>query len=520
MKKMNLLETLKLKRSLNKREKILIAVLVLVIVFLLVFRFVIRPQHKKLQEITEEKIEYEEKSSYMRSILEKENEVYNEWDNLYNKRALIMRKHFSHIDQPQIIYMLNELLDNDDLEILDIKFERPYDEEIEESTVQVMDIAIPYRSTYDDFLDTIRKISVNEKRFLISELIMDQDDEFVVGDLNLKVYGLEGIDGIDKQASDVEIVLNGGKSSPFEMFDSYIDIKNQNYNDDSNDNKNYDYSSSSNNISNDSGSINKYSDKYNDQYNNKDKDDKKNDSKDKVEKKDDKNNNKDKDDKKDDLIGQEEKYEKKVLEDFENISSHFDSYNNFISKSINKKSGKYSLRLEYNIPDSKDKNKILLDLKDRNITMKAAPYTMGIWVYSYNYSPITLGFQFKGQVDEKLELDLCKRIFWKGWKYLEIVPPQDRTLYPLQLENIYLESAHNSQERGVLLFDKLEANYSKENKETGGYFDFYIVKKDDTLDKISIKAYKTKNKKNIIMEYNEIKNENEIKEGRILVIPR
>ena len=94
---------------------------------------------------------------------------------------------------------------------------------------------------------------------------------------------------------------------------------------------------------------------------------------------------------------------------------------------------------------------------------------------------------------------MSKGINWIGWDYIEANPPQDLSLYPLQLDRIYLELSFNRDDFGVILFDKLEAKYPKDTNKTKEKFTFYIVEKGDTLNKISLKNYGTINKKNLII---------------------
>lgn len=161
-----------------------------------------------------------------------------------------------------------------------------------------------------------------------------------------------------------------------------------------------------------------------------------------------------------------------------------------------------------------------MDLSNRNITIKYPPTTIGLWVYSYGYSPITLGLRMKGQVGEKIDIELSKGISWLGWNYIEASPPADLSLYPLDLDKVYIELEYNRNDWGVLLFDRIEANYPGGNSIMNESFTFYIVEKDDTLDKISMKFYGTTNKKNIIMKFNELNSDKDIREGKVLAIPK
>ncbi len=111
-----------------------------------------------------------------------------------------------------------------------------------------------------------------------------------------------------------------------------------------------------------------------------------------------------------------------------------------MSKSNNSKSNKHSLRLEYNILALEEENRAYIDLTDKNIILKYPPTSIGMWVYSYSYSPSILGgYVLKEQNGQELiEVELSKGIDWVGWKYIEASPPEDIFLYPLQLEKKYM----------------------------------------------------------------------------------
>ncbi|NLJ78031.1 MAG: LysM peptidoglycan-binding domain-containing protein [Tissierellia bacterium] len=417
----------------------------------------------------------------MNSLLQREDDIHREWDEIYKQKSAILGRYFSSIEQPQIIYILNDLLDNKLMEILDLRFDRPYEEQVGESMVRVMDISIPYKSTYNNLLDTVKKISTNEERIFISDLTIDgNDDGSISGDLKLKIYGLGEISGMEREPGDVRIISDGEKLSPFEVFDGYIRLDDEPADD-------------GGSRAGESGSRTDYrpGQEHWDGY----------------------------------VSGvAQDDYESKLLEDFDDGKFYFDaSHNNIkggLSKVSNAKSGKYSLKLEYNIASARDVNRAYIDLEHRDIIVETAPYTLGIWAYSYRYSPIILGLQFRSQIGERLEINLSRNIYWKGWRYLESIPPQDASLYPLKLERIFLELPNDRDEYGIMLFDKLEANYLRGDKNNGEHFDFYVVQKGDTLDGISIDLYGNKDKGSIIAKHNGIGDDSDLVEGRILIIPR
>ncbi|CCQ95981.1 putative Peptidoglycan-binding LysM [[Clostridium] ultunense Esp] len=470
MKKLNMK---KMMRPLTKNEKILLLSLGIIIIFWATFRFVIEPQMTKLEELTNQKLEYEEEIAQMNSILKREKKIDEEWIKLQRAKDSILNRYFSTLDQPEIIYLLNELLDNEEINILDINFDTPSQEEIGDLSIRTMNITIPYRGSYKGFLETINGITSSPKKMVISNLTMDRDiGDNLAGNIGLKIYSLEGIADIDEEIDYINASIIEGKTNPFVAFEGFEKEGNLG----------------------EEGPIDDIIDDNNRSH----------------------------------IPSTEEEimdnFHREVLETFEDGGLYFiPSHKNIrgrLSKSSNFKHRNYSLRLEYDILAIEDENRAYIDLTDRNIIIKYPPANLGLWVHSYAYSPATIGLRFKGQAGEKIGLELSKGVNWIGWNYLETKPPEDLSLYPLQLDRIYLELSYNRDDYGVILFDKLEANYPKDSIKTKEKFSFYIVEKGDTLNKISMKYYGTTKKKNVLIKYNEIESDKDIWEGKILVIPK
>ena len=77
---------------------------------------------------------------------------------------MILNKYFATIDQPEIIYILNNLLNNEEIDILDINFDRPTKEQIGDLTVDSMNIVLPYKGSYDGLVSIIEAINSSPKR--------------------------------------------------------------------------------------------------------------------------------------------------------------------------------------------------------------------------------------------------------------------------------------------------------------------------------------------------------------------
>ena len=163
----------------------------------------------------------------------------------------------------------------------------------------------------------------------------------------------------------------------------------------------------------------------------------------------------------------------------------------------------------------RDENKLLVDLLNRNIVIEYPPSSIGLWVYSNETSPIGLGISLRDENDEIVDIQIYDGIGWSGSKYIEASLPADINLYPLQVENIYLNNNHDY--KGIVL-DKLVVNYPK-NDISGHPYIYHKVEAGDTLESISMKYYNTKNNKGIIMKYNDMKIEG-LNSGRILLIPK
>ena len=196
-----------------------------------------------------------------------------------------------------------------------------------------------------------------------------------------------------------------------------------------------------------------------------------------------------------------------------------------VSQSTKAKSKKYSLRFEYNIVAIEEENRGFIDVSKNNILLKYPPNTIGLWIYSYDYSPATVGILFRDQMGEETYVPLAEGIGWTGWKYIETIPPEDLKIYPLKLEKLYVEIPKDRDNYGVLLMDRLEAIYTRNIDEDGndmsaGDYIFHVVEKGDSVESISIKYYGSNKYKNEILKLNEMKASDTLPIGKVLVLKK
>ncbi|GFN35465.1 hypothetical protein TXYLGN1_12520 [Tepidimicrobium xylanilyticum] len=453
----------------TKNEIILFYILGTIIFFWTMYRFIIFPQYMKLQALILQRKDYEEKISQINAILKKEDNIEKEGKKLYEEKIALTSKYFPYIDQYEIIVLLSDLFDNENMEFFDINFTTPKEEYIDDFSFHTIDVHIPFRAPYNGLIEILRKIKECPKKLLVTDLLIDSvDSQVLAGHLSMKIYSLIEYNPIYDSKTNLEYASNVVEENPFYPLQELSSPEDEVI--------------------------------YEDEVSLEDETD---------------------------LQDKVDNHHMEILEDFEDDNYYFIPSSKYVNggvyKSTNSISNEHSIRFEYNILALESENRAYLDLSNRNIILKYPPDTVGIWVYSFEYSPATLGFRMKGQAGEFVDLELSRGISWKGWNYIEVKFPSDLALYPLQLDKLYIELANNREDYGVLLLDKVEANYTKRTNgfdENNESFSIYVVEKDDTLDEISMKFYGTAKKKDIIIKRNEIKSDKDIKEGRILVIPK
>lgn len=453
-------------RELTKNEKFLLSILVTILVVWGSYRFVITPLDHKLSSLNAQRIRYEEKIDEINTILRNEETINNNWDILHKEKENIISKYFPKLDQAQIIYLLNDLVEKETVSVVDMNFNRPNYEEIGEFQVKNMDISIPYKGTYDGIVDVIRALKTSPRKILLDSVTMDRDNEGKLnGNMSLKVYSLDGITNTDNDVVYIDTEKLEQKITPFSPYKDYTDSIIE--------------------VDTPLEEI--------------------------VE------------------IKEVNHYIEETLLDFENRNMFFlpsqELVKGNVEQSTKSKSKKYSLRFEYNIVAVEEENRGYIDLTRNNINIKYPPQTIGLWVYSYDYSPATVGLAFRGQMREEILVSITEGISWTGWKYIETNPPEDLSLYPLKLESLYLEIPKNREDYGVILIDKLQAVYERNLDENGkdvsvGDYIFHVVKEGDTPEKISQLYYGTSNYKSEILKLNELKSTDTLPTGKVLVLKK
>lgn len=463
-------------RPLTKSEKTLLTILGIVLIIWGSNKFILTPQAEKISALEAEKLELDNKIMDMNNTLKKEDNIKKEWEVLHRERNEVLAHYFPTLDQAQIIYLLNDLLNKEGISISDLNFSQPSVEKFGEMEVKNMGIGIPFNGNYDGIVEAVKSIETSPRRIIVDTLSMDRGNSAELGgNMSLKIYSLEGLAETDSEVIYVDIADNSGEGSLFGAFEGYSDPNGG--------------SELSGGAAGGAGGPSPGSSTE---------------------------------------IDPGDYTKVYMLSDFEDKRYSFIPSNDMIKGNVSpstiKKSGKYSLRFEYDMLALDEKeNKAYIDLTGYNLEFKHPAEAISMWVNAFGYSPGTLGMVFRTQGGEDIPIVVTEGISWLGWSNLEALPPQDLSLYPLKLTHLYFELPYNRDDFGVFLIDKLEAFYpvsedSAANEAPANFF--YKVQAGDTVTSISRKVYGTIGYKNEIMKNNSLTSSDVLTVGRVLVLVR
>lgn len=206
--------------KLTKREKSLILILVLVIILWLSNRFIFLPQSNKINNLETVKKEYEDKLNKINLLLEKRNKGEDGSLGLDKEKEKLLEEYFPTMEQAQILYILNDLVDMSNISIINMEF---FDVETEEVSgenqlpLKSMDISIEYECKYDELVDFISKVRKSPGKILIYNIdINKEDNKKVKGQIGLRAYSIEGIFTENETIVDIKTKINEKRKNPFE----------------------------------------------------------------------------------------------------------------------------------------------------------------------------------------------------------------------------------------------------------------------------------------------------------------
>jgi len=464
-------------RPLTGTEKALLVLLGIVLVVWLGIRFILTPQQEKINNLQVDKLELENRIAEMNSVLRREKDIKAEWENLTKERSQILANYFPTLDQAQIIYLLNDMLPADQVDLADYGFTRPASEQIAEMEVKNMSVSVPFAGDYNGIMNMVRAVELSPRRMMIDSLTLDRaSDSSLSGSMSVKVYSLEGLADTDPNVIPIVVAENASPGSLFGSFTGYVGNQ----------------TATGNGSSTGSQSGTSVGDP---------------------------------------TPGVEEPVELKgdVIHSFETRNYEFIPSHSLVKGSavptMIADHGRYGLRLEYKILGVEDENRTYIDLSSQNLVFNYPPSELSLMSYSFNYSPGNIGVRILKQDGSTDDIIISNGVSWLGWGKININLLGDTTEYPIRMTHLFYEVAKERDDFGVLIFDKLEVFYSEHFEESIADdklkladYTFYEVQYGDTITSISRKIYGTEKFKNEIMSNNEIKSGDVLQVGKILVL--
>lgn len=462
---------------LTTSEKVLLVLLAIAIILYVGNRFILIPQAASINDLENQKVDMSMRINEMNATLRREPEIKKAFEELEIERNQILNNYFPTLDQSQIIYLLNDMLPMEEVEISNLDFSRPVTESLNQIDVRNMAISLPFNGPYSEVLKLVKSIESSPRRMMVDSITLDREsDDLMAGSMNLKVYSLEGLAETDPNVIFVQIPYNSNEKTLFNSFE------------------NFDMMSSSINGSvvtpgTTDGSVGTG-------------------------------------------IGDEpsepEPIRGDIINNFEQRDYDFIPSHEFVKGTATpttiKTSGRFGLRFEYNIYGVELENRAYVDLTNKNMEFTIPPQYIYINIYSFSYNPGTLGARFVTANGDILHTRISDGIDWLGWARGEIEIPRDLSLYPLKLTHLYYGTEYNQDDFGVLIFDDMEVLYPHHYEEEVDVISpnmfFYEVQPGESISSISVKFYGSERYKDEILKNNELKAQDVLPVGKILVMAK
>lgn len=502
----------KKKFTMTPREKKLLVALLFVVVAVLIYYFVWIPQEEAKLALSERETEYQSKIDANNAVLGRESTINKEYEELKREERQISSKYIKELNQPQLIYKMNELLTKENIAFPQYSFTQPNTETIGEFEVNNMTVSMPFEGTYAGMLETMNALNSNPQKLLIERVSINGNESsegVVSGNMNLKVYSLDGILANANGEGITPVASNTNTDSDTDIVDGNVDETTGEMATSTN-TTNAVNAASMPTVDQPKSTIGKipfvpfqsYQDK------------------------------KAVEEAATEEAGEGAEEIKPFIETtimgFDSGNYYFLPSHDFVKGNVvfsnRSKSGK-SLRLEYDITAIEETNRAYIDASKNGVELNFPPDSIGIWVYSYDYQPITLGVEFKGQLGEKEEVAFTEGLGWTGWKYLTLSPPYEVAYYPCSIERFYVDMPRGRDGKGVLLLDNLETLYTRNMSEEGEDLSIqpyisYVVEIGDTFNSISFKNYGSERYANEIMNLNEMRSNDQLQPGRVIILKR
>lgn len=397
------------KIKLNKRERYLLILLGTIIFFYFFQKTIFAVQKERIRKLEKQKNKYQEENIEIDKILNEKEKIKENSIRLSREKDRIYIQYFSSLEQSQIIYVLDELLNESKLKILDINFSKPELETENGVSINTMNISILFKGNYEYIIECLKKIKSNPKKILITNIIINsENDDILTGEIGLKLYSLENILNVKENTVSMNSNLNSERKNPFSPIkknDEGMEILVED------------------NLIN--------SEEENKIY-------------------------------MDDIVkksGNNSKVNKNIFNNIQYVQKEY--IKEYIpetksSEGKEKTEKKPEEQKKYKDNSSKYEKQFYIDLSKRNIIINCSENDMIFWIYSCDNLDTKIKLVFLDNKGNKIYIESFEKVTSNEWKCVEFKFPENKFSYPLKLDKIYFELENNIDKSNFIFIDGID----------------------------------------------------------------
>lgn len=179
--------------KINKREKKLIMILVIIVFVIGFYRFVVNPlQYKSIETRSQLEIKEMEYNSAITNADSKES-LTKEYEALIEELEGYMYGYFTHIEEEQIILLINEISSISNIQINTMEFNPANVINIDETIFEGVTVSLNISGGYLEISEFVELIELFPKRIVISSLSMYNHSNSLISSIDLEFYSISKI---------------------------------------------------------------------------------------------------------------------------------------------------------------------------------------------------------------------------------------------------------------------------------------------------------------------------------------
>lgn len=394
--------------KLTSRERKLIILLVFVLLSYGYFQFILNPQLVKLKSLRAAKIRVLDEIQKTETVLSTEEQINKDYGALHKDIQSVENSFFSSIEHDYLLVLLTELIEKSGFKVTNMEFQPRRIETIGEQEIEATAISLPYTSSHESLFDFLRVVREYPKKIIIQHLMINTTEAGeLTGNVVLDFYRISKNSNEPKDT--VAFHTEGNDlDNPFQPFEEYITEEEV-----TTEEEYADYFS---------GSIEPY------------------------------------------YPPTAEGPDRTLIHDFEKndlfLIGNPKTTVSSITSDSNHKSGKKSVRVEYDFLRPRKDNMLHLVFDENRVIIPKQAQTISLWIYAFEKSDHRVSIVMKDANGKDYEIPMVSAVDWLQWENLEASLPVEMT-YPVEIQRMAIgSSGTESKTKGIFLLDQLEVIYA------------------------------------------------------------